>query len=105
MKTSKKWTIHIACYVIAALALSVLNELHPAVKYRTEVIEPQTEALQPTAVIDLDNDNPYAYAGQESDGKLHHFQRVGSSDEWRDLSDEGSQIYYRNGTVLTRAAY
>ena len=71
MKTSKKWTIHIACYVIAALALSVLNELHPAVKYRTEVIEPQTEAMQPTAVIDLDNDNPYAYAGQESDGKLY----------------------------------
>lgn len=71
MKTSKKWAIHIACYVIAALALSILNELHPAVKYRTEVIEPQTEALQPTAVIDLDNDNPYAYAGQESDGKLY----------------------------------
>lgn len=58
MKTSKKWTIHIACYVIAALALSVLNELHPAVKYRTEVIEPQTEAMQPTAVIDLDNATP-----------------------------------------------
>ena len=51
----------------------------------------------------LSEGNDFYATGE--DGKLHHFQRVGSSDEWRDLSDEGGQIYYRNGTVFTRAAY
>ena len=71
MKTSKKWTIHISCYLLLCVISSLFVQYHPSVKYRNEVVEVHAEALQPTAVIGLDNNNPYAYAGQESDGKLY----------------------------------
>ena len=67
-------------------------------KVRSDELEAAANAKR-----QLSEGNDFYATGE--DGKLHHFQRVGSSDEWRDLSDEGDQRYYRNDTVFTRAAH
>ena len=67
-------------------------------KVRSDKLEAAANAKR-----QLSEGNDFYATGE--DGKLHHFQRVGSSDEWRDLSDEGDQRYYRNDTVFTRAAH
>ncbi len=78
MKNSKKWAIHLACYLIAMIGMSALNEFHPSTIQRKQVAaavaEDSEPAWQPTSVVKLDNDNPYASPGQEFDGKLYLYE-------------------------------
>lgn len=78
MTNPKKWAIHLACYLIAMIGMSALNEFHPSVLQRKQVAaavaESSEPAWQPTSVIRLDNDNPYATPGQEFDGKLYLYE-------------------------------
>ena len=77
MKKSKKWIIYVACYLVTLAVMSGFTELYLSKDQTPKAEQPQQEAepaWQPTAVIHLDNDNPYAYQGQEFDGTLYLYQ-------------------------------